>query len=126
MGAIRPVRLGLSGSALAIIAFGAWFVATDQASELRRQAYNMRDEALAVARASEKGVPLYEFKNQAGKACLLSTTQSDPKPTSPTEGGLFGGMFPEPDGRVTLEECINNYVYGDSVMFEPNKELIEL
>jgi hypothetical protein len=61
----------------------------------------MRDETLADARASEKGVSRWELRQQAN-AAYVSTKKS-------------------------IEERTNAYIYGTEAMWiEPKKELLEL
>jgi hypothetical protein len=69
MAGIQPLRLGVSGSMLTLIACGVWFVATDQASEVRRRAFEVRDESLAAVRAAQNGVSVEEMKRRAVATC---------------------------------------------------------
>jgi hypothetical protein len=137
MGAIRPLRVGISASALAMIGFGIWFFATDQNAEIRREAFKARDESLAEARASEKGVPLSEFTRLANSACTSRALSSpgEAKAASPGDAevesphtsylDLWNQSFRSNSG-VSIEECIENYLYGDDQMYEPTYELLKL
>jgi hypothetical protein len=123
---VNPVRLGLSAAALAVVVLGVRFVATDQQAEIRRQAFDMQEKSVAKARAEEKGVTLWELREQASAACMYLNESTLNKSTAspPTGGGIFS-VLPMPDRGVTYLECFQNYIYGDE-MSEPTKELVEL
>src|ERR1700720_1574823 len=69
MTAVQPLRLGISGAVLALIACAVWFISTDQASQVRRHAFEARDQSLAAARAAQNGLSVEEMKRQADAAC---------------------------------------------------------
>jgi hypothetical protein len=130
MGSIHPLRLGITCSALTLIACGIWFAATDQAAEIRRQAFVARDETLANARAAEKGVSLWEMRRSANAACApsASSNPSDAK-AAPSTGGTLD-LFQQDQqiaSRRSVEECLNNYIYGVDVTWtEPTFDLLKL
>ena len=130
MGSIHPLRLGITCSALTLIACGIWFAATDQAAEIRRQAFEARDKSLANARAAEKGVSLWEMKRLANAACApsASSNPNDAKAAPPNGGTL--DLFQRDQqiaSRPSIEECLNNYIYGvDITWAEPTFDLFKL
>ncbi|MGD0562238.1 MAG: hypothetical protein ABSA66_04040 [Roseiarcus sp.] len=129
MGRIHPLRLGITCSALALIVCVIWFAATDQAAELRRRAFVARDESFASARAAEKGVSLWEMRRLANAACAASASPNpnDGKAAPPTSGTL--DLFQQDRqiaSRPSIEECVNNYIYGDNTWTEPTFDLFKL
>jgi hypothetical protein len=127
MTAIQPLRLGISGAVLALIACAVWFITTDQASEVRQRAFEERDQSLAAARAAHNGVSVEEMKRQADAACrhILVDPGARRDVQPPSSGGLLD-LFQhnaEIDSRLSIEECMNNYIYSDDVMYQPTFDL---
>jgi hypothetical protein len=91
MTAIQPLRLGISGAVLALIACAVWFITTDQASEVRQRAFEERDQSLAAARAAHNGVSVEEMKRQADAACrhILVDPGARRDVQPPSSGGLL-------------------------------------
>ena len=91
---IQPLRLGISGAALVLIACGVWFFATDQASEVQRRAYEARDASLAAARAAQNGVSVEEMKRRAYAGCNFSKWFDRKAAPRPCVGSIFrAGLF---------------------------------
>ena len=123
---IQPLRLGISGAALALIACGVWFIATDQASEVQRRAYEARDASLAAARAAQNGVSVEEMKRRAYAGCNFQVAPNA-HADEPRSGffGLFQHDQDIAERDAQRSSCIGGYIYGDGLMNEPTLDLFE-
>jgi len=110
---IRPFRLAISGTAVALIACAGWFIGTDQRSEINRRAYAARNESVLAARAAQNHMSVEEMRRVAASACV-------PKgPFNPRESRDAIAS------RLSIEQCVTNYLYGSDMMHEPRLELFE-
>src|SRR5271168_5003148 len=108
---IQPLRLGISGATLALIACGVWFVATDQTSEVQRRAFEARDVSLAATRAAQIGVSVEKMKRRAYAACPYIYV--DPSASRGTPPPRDGGILWQ-DSEIALRDaaqssCISSY-----------------
>jgi hypothetical protein len=94
---VRSVRIGISGFVVALIVSGVWFVVTDQAAEISRQARYAKTEYVLSQRAVTRGGSVEAMKRLAYKACLPS-------------------YWFEGTGGITGDDCVTNYLYGDELM----------
>jgi hypothetical protein len=128
MASIKALRLGISISLLTLIACAVWFVATDQASEVRRRAFEVRDESLAAARAAQNGVSVEEMKRRAVATCW--NTKVDPNSNGDAQSPSSGALLDlwQQNAAIALKDadrssCMTNYIYGDDLMYEPTFDL---
>jgi hypothetical protein len=97
---VSPVKVGISGSVITLIACGYWFITTDQATIISQRAWHAQEEYVASERAVDRGGSVANMKRMVYAACT-------PKDLTP-------GARPEPP--VSTEECANNYIYGDGLI----------
>jgi hypothetical protein len=116
---IQPLRLGISGSAVALIACSAWFVATDQPSKVRQRATDAQAESLAVTRAAANGVSVEEMKRRAYAGCNFAVD-----PTG-HPGEFFQRDLNVQDAYTSRASCITSYIYGDGLMYESMPDLFK-
>lgn len=126
MTGIRPVKLGISGATLTLIACGVWFVATNQTSDVQRRAFEARDVSLAATRAAQNGVSVEEMKRRAYAACLHVYVDPGASGTLPPRDG--GVLYQDTETALrdaAQSSCISSYIYGNDVMHDPTFDLFK-
>jgi hypothetical protein len=100
--AIRSVKIGISGSIVALIACAVWFFVTDQSAKISRRAWDAQAEYVASQRAPTRGGSVAEMKRLAYAACI-------PNDLTPR-------IQPDWLAEMVRQQCTNNYIYGDGMM----------
>jgi hypothetical protein len=90
--AIRPVRLGILASIIAVVVFAVWLWRTDTAGDFNRQAWAKQFIYLREQRAASKGRSFEEMSLLAVAECM---PEGDREPSE------------------TEWECLAKYLFGD-------------